>query len=1527
MAGYLSALASKFSWSRTEPSNNPTTPNATEKDKTSEKINETAQKSIFSPGYWFPSWDSAASDSFANKKEALAAQILLSPFPQKFTSLNALFTLLTQILSQKETDGGTDHEGIDKARELLQELGPNVLNNTFAELFNNENIGLEDQKRITRAFKHLSTILDELESNKTLSVEELEKDEKFQIAFKAMRNTVAFVNGSWNEALNYLQTVFQPYIDKNENVAKAYELIADKLKEQETHFTYEETSVVAKAVKHLSRKECPQDGFLKTLDNFLRIHSNTLCKEASKALWNLNEELKLLPDNAKIAEKLTAVAKGGSFLPKEAAAYFDLLQTEESFERIQNKQQQFLELTKIKDQLANFAQSKEGCLNQHRLFVALQKTSQFLLNPEISPLASVEEEAEEEPDLQEESPTMWGKMNSIWGMLSGKKDPSAPKEPSTIDKVGAIVDKAHAITDKLANLTNSEFVEEQKKQLEGVLQQIADKASHRADPDLEGAGHALHQLQRALEIPSMSAVPKRAKSALEAVNTLNSKKDTIFSKEALEKYETGILDALVLALSQRVLPNRNQLLSIVRQAKSLIDKEINLQLGYGPKIARSTMDETDRALNKALDEIDLRIEKFLTPIYNALGLNPDAEENTFASYTQVVEAAAALQRLLEKDPSSENAQTALDRLTQLISSPQAAIQREWSETERVALTNLHTSLQDACAMQPLALSEALKKQLKETLEQTLSPFTTAPLSKMLGSLSDTLSQLVTLSVTKAGSALAKSMGSQVALGARVLLEASKGQLKADEKYKPIIKAIDQALPLIEAAEKSGEFNTLANIVDGCLKQLKGLPPIYIDKIPFFFGNKTTRSFHAVSPYANGIAKDKIALNEQQRSNLNKVDRAAFIELQKKQFVQNTTDLLVLKGIYESICGIIPRDVRFYTKLMDAARNEGIGIDASSKILRKKFFDEIDKLYRDNRITILHKFFAKFAYIVMMPIVKILMGQFASEFIHYIREIIIKNDEEGFAKIQKNTIKNFNSYLGHLGDAYRAALTSPVKGSLEEKILGELQKPEYNQGYTWHELYKAVAVQASKQFFPKLKLTTLIDDWFKANKFAETSLIKSALNAAGSVLFLLVRMVLTPIQAIINRILVWQLKGYLIGNEIIENLLEKNLSSLSDNNDYIYAINTVICNQLQKIVEKMSNDYIEKGSPVLNQNVTHPQRKQLSILVMNMLQILAKSKCLSYDELESFMKKDSYIQKIHEAVDSFLLPQLVDSGVQLIKRTYDSIMNEEQLEEQLNEFLSVMNQAFKTNEVISDEKLHAKELEIKELTDKILKLTIEEAVNKKFDFSIENETKQINDFIGSLQTNISSFESTMREKMGTLIEKMDQKKYSDSIDLLGDMLFSSKKFKVNRSDELYRLRGGLDSNVKTVFDELSDSNSAHFEKMDEPLRKLLEMQKALVRGENVSENLSASSDLLNKIQTSLQNLKSWSEGDDFKPIQPIDFSITQSKLFTNFISETALSRVQGSVDGLIEFFKDPMNYRGVLHHLLFIPFVENESFTH
>ena len=451
---------------------------------------------------------------------------------------------------------------------------------------------------------------------------------------------------------------------------------------------------------------------------------------------------------------------------------------------------------------------------------------------------------------------------------------------------------------------------------------------------------------------------------------------------------------------------------------------------------------------------------------------------------------------------------------------------------------------------------------------------------------------------------------------------------------------------------------------------------------------------------------------------------------------------------------------------------------------------------------------------------------------------------------------------------------------------------------------------------------MFNELFDKYKLDEKSIIRQVINDTFFTLLIPIRITIWMLQSIVNRFLVSRLKNFLIKNDLIENLLNKNLGSLTSNNEYVHALNTIIVKQLEKVLDEMGKNYIDKVDPEAPDLKKDPhsnhQRKELTRLVTSLLEVLEEGKCLTAKQLDKYKHDKSHIQKILESLDSFLVPELVDSAVKLIKMTYDSFMNEEHLEEQLSNFLSLITESIRTDKKVTNEEFQKKEQEVSQLIDRILELTISDVIDKKFDFSIEKQKNQINHFIASLKQSIQEYENTISAMMDHLNRNLRSGNRAESLRIVNLIMKTSEASKTKLSNELHVLKGqkGFDSDVKEMLYDLSRTNADHYEELDKQIRRMMEILK--------SDDQNISRELQRDAMASLQKLRDWSNGPDLQKIEPIDFSISQMKPFKDYVARTAHSRVKERVDGLFEFIKEPINYRyGIAHHLLFLPFVQKQ----
>lgn len=1387
MVGYLSS----FFYSKKPEGEAPAHPQAPiAADPTILKTQAASKNSLSALGSWVYSKCASSPPVFANEKEAECARILVSPLPKKISLFSVIYALLKQVFTQL-ANGKVDPALLAQTKEKVQQIEHQEWEAVV------EMLSGDEKTQALEALQKLPEKLEKISPDNLPTSDQLFEDMQLGMAFNDLEVYRNREDSNLLTALTYLQKTLRPYIEKNEAVSSAFRCLVKKLEDKNYQLNAKETSILREAIKYLHAKECPQDAFLKVLDSFLRLEAETLRQEASLCLWTLHEELNQLSIDEKIAEKIRSFpfAKDGLFLPEKVVDYLKALQMEGLFNRFENKENQLQELFDLNKLLSNFLQPASESISKHDLFSALEKSHHFLLNPDKLPV-----------------------IPAVSARLAGKAEGAGAPPADKSSSQGSLFSRLGSAVQSGLNVGN-----------------LTDQLAKAPSQELENTGHILRQIIRELEnFPHHPKLKQLKTAALEQLISLKEKQGSIFSKEAIDQHETGIIDALILSLSQSELPP-SQLLSIVKLAQKLIDKEISLQLNGAPKIVHNSVNELQQGLIECLDECEIRIQKYLRPIFNALGINPFESDE------------------IEADPSHH-------------------------------------------------------------LE--------APGTLLLDNLSGFLSQMLTLSASKAGTAFSQKLGVQVATGSRMLLTRAKNQLMIknekgeprirDKKYQPIVDALDHILPLIDAAENSGDFNALWNVIDEGVEKIRGLPPIYVNRILVKpITSKKVPLAHAFSPYADEIAKDEIALQEPKQPEARLENFEKITDLRTREFVHINTALTVMEIVYEKICGIQPDRPSFYSSLLGKAQ-AGVNNDQFQYNIQKLFFEEMDALHKAKRISLIRKVAAKFTYKFISPLIEAMFSSSTTQFIKIIRDVIIKNDKKGFEDLKNASIENFTNFLGILSTAYNAAQDNKlaIRGALKVIVNAELQRPESNEGLAPKTLYQAVSGKAAEKFFPKLELRKILSEEWEKNKFPEDSLLHKAMNVISLILITPIYMFFIPVEWGVNKFLKNRVKSFLINNDILENLLNKNLGSIGKK-EYIYAINSVIAEQLKKVLQEIKKNYTHKLSHVTPAEDDIGPKKKLTTLVTYLLEVLDKSKNLTTDQLRKSMESPSYNQKFQDTADSFLIPDVTDSTTHLIKTTYDSIMNPLLLEEHLSNFLFLINESYKTGKKVTDQEMQSQKIEISSLIDQILENTISEAINKKFDFSIEKETKEMNDLINSLKEGIHG----IKEAIGPQL--IDLRK-NPTPERIKKIIKASRDFKLLKNAELFDLRNNknLDSNMKDFFDGLSQATNGYLKEIDKPLRQILEMQ--------TSGNSSACGPLIEQAINALQKISAWAD-EELKELKPIDFSISQMKDFKDFTTKTAHERIRERVDGIIELATDPSIdiYRGILHHLFFIPFLKGQ----
>ncbi|HSX13194.1 MAG TPA: hypothetical protein VLE96_02090, partial [Chlamydiales bacterium] len=553
------------------------------------------------------------------------------------------------------------------------------------------------------------------------------------------------------------------------------------------------------------------------------------------------------------------------------------------------------------------------------------------------------------------------------------------------------------------------------------------------------------------------------------------------------------------------------------------------------------------------------------------------------------------------------------------------------------------------------------------------------------------------------------------------------------------------------------------------------------------------------------------------------DYQKLIEIEQREFIRNTTHFATLKTIYESkfLCGIKPKDAKFYYQLMDDALKADPQHPFRS--LRIQFFKKIDEAYSNKEISFFAKISAKASYPILSPLLHYFIDRFSNRLITSIK----KTSDLGFKEIIDRSIEHFTGYLEVLGSVFdRVSERKFGTRTLPKMIEQELQLADCNEERTPDKLYAEFTRKAVDRFAPRIKWSTNLSQWIENKKYTPSSLPKKTWNLSLELASSALKGCISLPQMVLNKALMWGVKKALVKNELVKSLVNNSSSSVMDKNGYTHALNCVIYEQLQKILELMQIAYSKKRSrseTPLKDVDSIAKKEQFTALVKNLFEVLPKSKCSTRHELEQFLKKKSLSASIKEGVDDFMVQDTVEAAIKLIKIAIDSVMEKDQMNKRILEFMTMANKSFKVGANISLEEYKAKETAITDQCDKIINLALDMSLEDKVDFSVDKLRNQSHQFIQKIKDAVKQF---CESNIGTAQElaSIVHWDHFKSMDLLEQMKTHSKEFQQMRMNAMFSAKASnLDSETKKKLDVISTELANQFSELDDQLIQMRSLE--------------------------------------------------------------------------------------------------------
>lgn len=189
----------------------------------------------------------------------------------------------------------------------------------------------------------------------------------------------------------------------------------------------------------------------------------------------------------------------------------------------------------------------------------------------------------------------------------------------------------------------------------------------------------------------------------------------------------------------------------------------------------------------------------------------------------------------------------------------------------------------------------------------------------------------------------------------------------------------------------------------------------------------------------------------------------------------------------------------------------------------------------------------------------------------------------------------------------------------------------------------------------------------------------------------------------------------------------------------------------------------------------------------------------------------------------MVQDTVEAAIKLIKIAIDSVMEKDQMNKRVLEFMTMVNKSFKVGANISLEEYKAKETAITDRCDKIINLALDLSLEDKIDFSVDKLRNQSHRFIQEIKDGVTQF---CESNIGTAQELASIVNWDHfkSMDLLEQMKTHSKQFQQMRMNAMFSAKASdLDSETKKKLDVISTELAKQFSELDDQLIQMRSLE--------------------------------------------------------------------------------------------------------
>lgn len=893
-----------------------------------------------------------------------------------------------------------------------------------------------------------------------------------------------------------------------------------------------------------------------------------------------------------------------------------------------------------------------------------------------------------------------------------------------------------------------------------------------------------------------------------------------------------------------------------------------------------------------------------------------------------------------QNPQQADCAALIGEIDQILNAPpvQHIQKNQWDADEIRDWNGIKTDLQGIANTNPFTVAQPVKDAISQKIK--------GPLSKHFSKwdyILNMVQSFAATATTKVGEAVAKTACTQLAGSLHSMLSLAGDRIRnpnaqggaAPNIPAAILPMLDQFLGNLNNVKTNGSWRDLASAMNSFKNAaVQQFPLVSVNNS--IFSMSALDSFLSLDwlfkpqgnavkppdmPFASILPKPEIKPN----TPVNFEAIEASTNLQKNEMVRNFTNYTAMHFIYERLLGIKLDNPLLLNQVIDAAHTastnpaSGLTFETAAK---QRFFHELDLARKQGKINIFSYWAGKLLFVILNSQLQGVVNKFSENILQHVREVLVKKDVAGFEELQNSTAKRLSSYLGALGNAFRNILKRPpMNGRIDEEVAAEMSKKEYNHGHTVSGLYQGVAKKALGTFMADLSLSAFLKHLFEKGKANPDTFPKRAYNFVLSVASGITGILVFVPSIALKFILVDRFQKWLVTNNKIEQLIDISSNAIEDKRGYTHAINVVIANQLQDVLSELNNP---NSSPLSNTPQSEGKRKNLEELVKNLLDVVKMTKCSTTRELEELIEKKSIKNQIESSIEDIAVPQVVKSVVELINTAYTTIMNREQMEKQLANFMTMLNSSLRDTTQVDPTAVKATEVKIELLLDQILEITLERALKEKLEFSMTDQVKHINDFSSGVRNQIQGLKDVVEAQKNASRDAYHRGDRNTAANHIRTLLTQFNKVAENLHQNFFTdisakqdLSGYIKDHLKTA----SHNGAVALNKLKQPLEAMQSLLDRVLKGEQVNDldsQVNALHDQLNRAQGDLYQ---WLQSEDLKAINPHSINFTQWKWLTDFIKGNAKAIVKERSKYMLDFLRKPYNLRyGLFHHLAFIPFI-------